>query len=511
MQAVNGQTAAMSQRVLVRSSTRNWDLALLVGLSAFLLAASLVVLVAWSAVAGMTCGALSVLLLLAFPLAWWNRVRLRQWAQDTGDGFLLIDRRGERKVPDTDVLSMALDYKQNHSEGILRSVTRRFSVWLATDDAQPESITMTTTLAPGARDALDPLVQRLGERLFNLAKQDMQAGRTVLGQGWTLERNHLTVQLGRETLETPLEEVTACSWIGQKLCLWRQGANAVWARVPAAYANSYILFRLIGDHLDHRAPRKTPLAEGDLGRIIFERKSRKSYRVACAVLGILSLILAAVFAAVAIQETAGLWLGVMICLAVALVCGLSWLHLRKSVFRCHELGVFKSGLLGERTLRHTDVEAFTFAATRIYVHGAYSGTTVNMTFEPAPEAHASRISYTASLRHIDQELDELRDQVSRMIAARMGQRLAARQPVAWTKHMRFLPDGLEYRSSGFLGRKPAVLLPYTDIYSYQIQKGWFFLWPRGHKKPVIKESVSQRNFFPGFALLCSIVPLVSPE
>jgi hypothetical protein len=91
-----------------------------------------------------------------------------------------------------------------------------------------------------------------------------------------------------------------------------------------------------------------------------------------------------------------------------------------------------------------------------------------------------------------------------MIAVRMAQRLAAQEVVAWTPSLRFLPEGIEYRPTGFLGRKEPVVIPYPDIANWTVDQGAFCLWVKDRKKPVVREDTSRPNFFPGFYLLLSL-------
>jgi hypothetical protein len=93
----------------------------------------------------------------------------------------------------------------------------------------------------------------------------------------------------------------------------------------------------------------------------------------------------------------------------------------------------------------------------------------------------------------------------------MARQLGAKEPARWTPNLRFLPEGIEYRPAGFFGRKEPVVVPFCEIYSYQIHQGKFFLWARGQKKPVIREAMTKPNFFPGYYLLAGMVPLAQPS
>jgi len=101
----------------------------------------------------------------------------------------------------------------------------------------------------------------------------------------------------------------------------------------------------------------------------------------------------------------------------------------------------------------------------------------------------------------DASLEELRDFISRAIAGRMAERLSVGKTVKWTSNLTFVEGGLEYRPGGFLGRKPAVTLPYSEYHGYGLDQGTFSIFRKGAKKAVMTESASAPNFFPGFYLL----------
>jgi hypothetical protein len=99
----------------------------------------------------------------------------------------------------------------------------------------------------------------------------------------------------------------------------------------------------------------------------------------------------------------------------------------------------------------------------------------------------------------------VRDHVSQLIASRMAQQLTGGRAVIWTDGLRFLPEGLEYSAKGIFGRKPPILIPYSQIHGCDAETGTFYLWMYGKKKPVAKESVARPNFFPGYLLLARLL------
>ena len=492
----------MNDAVLVRGSMRTWDLTLL-------LVASLVTLLGAGVAALDGQGAVAALLAAvatasALGAIWCRRrrVRLRRWVRDTGSGFVLSDDAGDREVADDQVLSMAVLEKQNYSTGLLQSVTRRFVVWLVTPDTQPEQLEMRNIIKAGAADPLARLIGRLGGRLYDQAKDDLKANRPVLGECWRLERGNLSIKEGDTTVDCRVEDVTAVESVDAQLCVWRRGMDAPFAKVALKSANAYLLGRLLADQLvRHPPPNETP-AEGQLGRMIFERRPALSTRVTLVVLAAAFFVSAIIFGWTSLVIVKTVYLGVA-CLVAGIACVLGVIHCRRATFRCHEHGVHQAWLTGRRTLLYAEVEALRYYSMRQFYHGAYTGTTFRLSFEPVSGRKADRIRYSVTLKNADNELDNLRDRTAQLIAGRMAQRLAAKEAVPWTRKLRFLAEGIEYRAIGFLGRKEPILIRYADMTSFTIKDGTFHLWVKNQKKPAVRETTMARNFFPGFYLLLS--------
>jgi len=406
---------------------------------------------------------------------------------------------------------MALVHKRSYDKGIAKSNKRRFIVWLGDDDPGEQRLVFTNQIPLNGRDPLQALIERISERLYGRAARDLQAGGSLQGEDWSLKGRELTVQREGAEETCALQDLTAVDTVDHHLCIWRRGEDDAWVKIPLESANAFLLARWLKEQqIGGSAGNKEPAAGNGLGRVIFERRATRNVILAWDLVGILALGVTVVLSIIFAEEKKSIGAG-LACgaagVAVSLLIGLVGLNFRRGAFRCHEWGVFKSGLLGERSLRYADVAAFTYGATRVFVNGAYTGTNFVLKFEPAPASAASPIAYTASLPHADQELENLRDHIARVIATRMLQRLRAGEPVRWTAQLRFLPDeGIEYQASGLLGRKALVVIPNNEIATWNIEKGRFFMWAKGQKKPVIKESAASPNFFPGFFLVVTMFP-----
>ena len=435
-----------------------------------------------------------------------RQVRRRVYAEDTGAGFRWIEHAGEHTVDDAQVLTFALVHKENYSSGLLTTVTRRFLVWVLEDD-ETRRLEMVHKLKPGEADPLTGLIGRVRDRLVAQARRDRAEGRPVLGEGWSLGTGELTVRAkGQPEVACPVAEVAAAEIVDGHLCVWRRGVDTAVARVPIDSANAYLLERLLGEEIAKRPAEEGPPAEGQLGRILFERKkiNLSAVTLRLIALGIFLCGLVLFFAdqghAVELFVALGL---ILTSLGVGL--GVCAPFLCRQVFRCHAYGVFHKTLFRETTLRYTEVKTFTYSAVRHFHNGAYVGTHFKLEFEPFEGSGKQRVRYQVQLNKSDNELDNLRDQVSRMIAGRMARSFNVGEVVVWTDTLRFLPDrGIEYTPSGWLGKKEPILVPFAAIRSYTLDKGWFHLWAGDAAKSTIQQEVSRPNFFPGYYLLLTL-------
>jgi len=275
-------------------------------------------------------------------------------------------------------------------------------------------------------------------------------------------------------------------------------------RIPVHSANTLVLLRLLRERIVPSQDDGGPRAGDGLGRILFERKPGRSLVAAVWLLPLIAVIALAVtfYFGVIGGDRAALWHGLELAGLMALI----WLLpvAQYAEFRVYERGVLRKSLLGRQQLKFSDVDTFTYAAVRQYVKGVYSGTNFALTFASAADGKLRKLKYARTLRNADAELDHLRDSISHMIADRMAAHFQAGKPVTWTDGLRFLPEGLEYRAAGFLGRKAPVVIPHSQISGYDLHQGMFWLWVHGRKKPVVKESTVLPNFFPGYFFLLSL-------
>ena len=509
----------MSQQILVRSSMRTWDFTLLViaGIGAFV--------GGWIAHAngeqgvGIALQVLGGLCAIGSAVGLQMRIARRQWVTITDSGFTVSDRRGESEYTDAEVRSLALNLKSNYSEGIEKSITRTLLIWLdeTDEDDSSERLELKSTYKPEEADPLAVLIQRLSQRVLDRARKMLADGSTFGGKGWVLEKQNLVVSAKPEPLHAPLSDIAMTGVVDQKLCLWRRGEDEVWTRIPIDSVNAYVLKWLIDERLAEQPNEADAGREDGLGRVLFERKPRTAQVVIC-VLGGFTLLLAALGLIVGgivgkQNEAIPLIVGGVASLLGAIGCGYGIVHARYAKFRCHQFGLVKRGVRNSRSLRYEHVEAFTYQSTRHYHNGVYTGTIFVLDFEPVAEHKANRIRYTATLHNADTELDNLRDQVAGIIAARMRRDIAAGREVVWTPGLTFRGDSLIYRASGLFAKKDAVTIPLASIDSYKLDQGVCYLFTKQSKKAAVQENMQARNFFPGFYCMLGLInaAVASPE
>jgi hypothetical protein len=515
----------MSRVVLVRSTLQLWDLVVVISAGVL---ASLVGLLTRKADSVPVVPVAGALVALGGAVALWFRRSRLQWVRVNPDGFTLIDSAAETEFEDLQVESYALDLQRNEARGLVRSTTRRLTLWLdeTTHHVRSKPLQFCTTCQPDEVDPLHVLIVRLHTQVLEQARDQLSDGQAFSGNGWRLERGDLVFSSGATPLECPLEDIAMVGVVDRELRIWRTGRDQAWAGVKLSGRNAYVLQTLLAEQLEHRPADEKSLSDSahdsdSLGRIIFERTGLRSARVILSLLALL-LPLVGVLLILAGQNNRRPGNGVMqfwggLLLLAALPCCLGLIYSWCYLFRCHERGLLSQGLLTKRQLRYDQIEAFSFQATRQFINGGYAGTIFVLDFEPVAEHRAQRIKYSVQLKTSDDELDHLRDQISNLLARRMLREVAAGQRVQWTPALAFERENLLYAPLGLLGRKSTVSIPLTQIDRYELNQGKCRLFRRGEGRAVASESVTTRNFFPGLFCLLSLIsnqqeePLPMPD
>lgn len=499
---------SFSEPLQIGRSFREWWFLALVGSVPCLLTAGVALLVVKSPFgAGLLIGG-GIAALSAGLAAFF--IRKSRFQVQIGTGvFRVCDRHGEREFIDDQVICASLSTRPNYVNGVLKSMTRTFDVWVE-GDAGPERVKMVNRLAVGAFDPLANFVERLFAHLHERATFGLENGQPFEGEGWTLYPVELVVQTGRASQYVQLEDLAAAEIFDDHICVWKHGQDEPVMRIPTSAANTQILTRLLQERIARRPQNGEPPAGNRLGRVLFERKPGRLNVALLWLLPIAALLTIVIVKLGVVRGGRGAFL---VSLPLVALFGLIWLLvLSQSVeFRVHEHGVRRKWLFRSRQLKFSEVDSFTYSAVRHYAKGVYTGTNFTLTFAALAGGKPKKLTYAKNLRNADADLDRLRDYVSRLIADRMAAQFALDRPVTWTEGLRFLPEGLEYRPSGFLGRKAPIVIPYEQIYGFDANQGTFWLWVDGRKKPRIKESISLPNFFPGYLFLTELLASRPPR
>ncbi len=428
--------------------------------------------------------------------------RNRRWVTPKDDGLTLEDPRGTFDFDDEMISDLGTWSKVRYSNGEPSGMSRTCHLVVRAGELST-NFTFEYRFGLNQIDPLGEFLDRNLERLFEKAWADWTAGRAIDGDGWVLDREGLTHGSGPKQQTLAVHELAAVDIVDGTVSVWAVGQAMPVVKVAAGTPNALILGRLLSKKLEERGKKDEDPADG-LGRVIFERD--QSWRMATLVL--LSLIGMAMSSIGLVGVIDGksdqLLISTLMIFGGPIIPLIGYFN-RKKILRCHTHGVCYITSLKERKLLYKDVRVFTFGATRHYTNGAYTGTAIALTFEPGTEDAGDRIAYSATIQKMDEELDNLRDFVSRVIAQHMLKRLKDNRPVAWTDGLRFLPEGLEIHPSGFFGKKGKWVLPYGEIAGTDMQQGVFYLFQTGRNKHVYEVPVSAANFFPGFVLLNALL------
>jgi hypothetical protein len=181
-----------------------------------------------------------------------------------------------------------------------------------------------------------------------------------------------------------------------------------------------------------------------------------------------------------------------------------------SLFRVHEGGVSQRAWGRTRTLLFEEVERFFIGGGHTYARGAYLGPSYSLAFYPTVDSgkrplfvELPSFNFNSPQLYSDIELEGLRNWMYQTWSERMRKQLDAGHAVDWTTHLRFLPEGLEYRSKGTAGDGSEVI-PYLSVsnFLFDWQRGKLSIFVGADAQPrIVEKLVRQPNDVPGLILL----------
>lgn len=495
----------MADRILIRSSEARWPAFMLGGFGIIVIIAGIIVgVVANNLWLALALGGIGLVMLFTSFFIEAKRIRDLMWITLEPNRFTVIDNIGERSFNDDDIVSISLQYKDNFENGNHTSTTRTFRIWIVSSADRPELIEMKSRIKVGEPDPLHGYITRVVKLLKERADNERLKNLSVLGEGWELTSRTLILRDPKKgDTETPLTEIVSCMNIEEKLKLWKRGEDDAFALVPLDAANAHLLHLFLEEELARRPEVENgEQPSGQLGRIIFERKPKSgigiTMLVVAAVLVLIVIIAVGIVAGGNMRDTEPLIIMGIAFTVISLLLGLGAWVTFKSLFRCHQFGVYQRNIFGEKKLLFSEVDAFTYSATRHYHNGAYIGTHLKLAFVPNPELSKPKIVYKTTVKNVDSSLDQMRDEIAKMIGSRMYQEVKEGKSIKWNETLTLEPGQLQYIPAGFFGKNPPQKIDYHMISGQNLQQGTFSLFQRGKPKPIVSTGSTTQNFFPGY-------------
>ncbi len=432
----------------------------------------------------------------------------RRWIEIQPLGFRITDLQRTRDFTDAQITDLALSHSWQHAGGKPIGHVRKLTLWIQ-PEGQNQQIVLVSRIPMHGADPLDPFIDRICYQAIERAEAKLAARSSVQGDQWRIEGDDLHLLERNRQQVLPLSSLAVVERIGGDVRIWQIGAAQAVASLTQGGKNTWLLEHL----LPPRIP--TPLAisppptspPDDLGRVLFERRTGAAGVLVCAGLGVGLGGLAALFVWLGLKTGDGITLGIGLLLAtLCCTCLLAGARLRKAVLRCHEKGLERLSMTGQRRLPFDAVEVFSFESRRNYSHGRYTGTTYTLVFAGRSREIGDGIFYSTTVRNLDEELEELRDRAALHLARRMARTYARHAHVQWTPELWFRGSHLEFqrRRRWFATPRP-VVVPLEAITTFEVREDWFYAWTNYQERAVISIRTSSPNFFAGIVLFQSLM------
>jgi hypothetical protein len=392
------------------------------------------------------------------------------------DGFTYI-QGGKRET-----------YKDEEIVGVSQRSVQKASLWRSVridvhTQAGLSSFDLEYEVTFNTPDPLYEFVDRIIRAHARRVMDGLEGGARLDGEGWHYSRDGLSIHHGPRRGIYPPDELTFFGFYGEALAVWRGDEVEPLLRVPDHTVNAHALSQIIWANMEKRPQRNDTLPGKPLGRLLSTLHGRDAW------LGWPTLVFALGMAGLLVPMSfiPEMLLAVVILGTLATVLGglALWLILRASYLRLayHQFGIAQPGL--GRSLLFTEMARMTWTNTFILLEAH------------DPDRPTIRFSSISLMQNRDEFA--VRDHIAATIATRWWEELG-KGPVQWTQRLRFLPEGLEYRSKGFLSDPEPVVAPYYTT-SYYALPQWLEVFVTGAPAAVLQQPYNEPNFYPGLKLL----------
>ncbi len=330
------------------------------------------------------------------------------------------------------------------------------------------------------RDLTGPFTREVVTRVAKSTE-----GRPLAGEGWSVDNRGITTAAGT----TMLGSIAECGEVDGKMCFWRGGESEPFLAIPSHSANAHVLWELARPHVESK-PEKARETKG-IGRLLWQRRG------ATAAVGIaVTLLLAAsVYAIWVFNES---WIAIaLIAILTVLLVGVSYYTL-SSQRLFYERGLRIRTAFGSRSLLYSDVARFTWAATRQFINGVYTGTAIHAKLVP-DSGTPIRLGFSSGTSD-ENALELLRQQIAIAVADRLEAAFNRGERVQWSADAVFFQDHLEHRPPKMIGKAAMRKSGYKDL-AFRMENGTFYLVTPDDDKPSLEIPAATENFWPGMILL----------
>ncbi|MBT3374196.1 MAG: hypothetical protein HN742_31390 [Lentisphaerae bacterium] len=403
--------------------------------------------------------------------------RGRGWEVTLHDDGLLVERGQTKSVCRfEEIAALGQVVKEEFANGTFSGLDRQVRIWRKEDPIERPFLDMHVFCKADTEEEgrLAELLELITDRIVARIGELIAGGGTAKAPGVQLSRNELVID--GEAIS--VDDIAATGLHEGKLCIWRHGQEHPDFRLDSALPNIAPIVTVLDIELERRAAARQRELDG-LGRVLFERRASKALIWILLIIGL---------------GTAVFLIGLALLLAAAI--------LFRSRFRCHERGVYRRGLFKEKRLEYKDVAMFSYASTRHYYNGVYTGTNVSMKLKPETTPPGlPTITFRRTIRNMDRDLDLLRQCIAEVVGRKLLTHLAEKGEASWTPGVTFHRENMRFQESKLIGKGEWRELPYEQISGSTLENGIFHLFAKGEEKSILRINASKENFFPGLYAL----------